>query len=311
MTDRDWEESLRQPGLAEWLSSRTGIEERRIAATGETTVDLAARAAEDALMKTGLDRNELTELILATDTPEVFAPDTAAYVQQRLGLREVLAYDLAGSGCAGFIQGLEIARSRVHDGDGKVLVIAVELISRVMDWEDRRVAPLFGDGAGAAVVGESDKLEILACYNATDGSGADALSLAVGGTRFPPTLERVAHGEHKNIVLQGERIFRNAIKRMAEAGEIVLNKAGLKPDDISLLIPGQANIHIIEAVAERLGVPTDKVAINLDRYGDTGSAAFPIALDEALQSGRIGPGDHVLLVAFGAGFHWGGALLRF
>jgi 3-oxoacyl-[acyl-carrier-protein] synthase-3 len=308
MTNRDWE--ARCGASAEWISSRTGIRERRIAAAGETTVDLAARAAEDALTKSSIDRGELTELILATDTPEVFAPDTAAYVQHRLGLEKIPAYDLGSSGCAGFIQGLAIAASRVRDEGGKALVIAVELVSRVMDWKDKRVAPLFGDGAGAAIVGESDRLAILACYNATDGSGADALSLEVGGTRAPVTPERVARGAHKHIVLQGERIFRNAIKGMVEAGEIVLRRARLKADDVALLIPGQANIHIIEAVAKQLRIPLERVAINLDRYGDTGSAAFPIALDEALQGGRIEPGDYVLLVAFGAGFHWGGALLR-
>jgi len=309
MTNRDWEACC--GAQAEWISSRTGIRERRIAAPEETTVDLAVRAAEDALKKSGITREELTELILATDTPEVFAPDTAAYVQHRLGLKGIPAYDLAGSGCAGFIQGLAIAKSRVRDEGGKALVIAVELVSRVMDWRDPRVAPLFGDGAGAAIVGESDRLAILACWNATDGSGADALGLEVGGTRVPPTSERVARGEHQRIILQGERIFRSAIKRMVEAGETVLRKAGLKANDVALLIPGQANIHIIETVAERLGIEMERVAVNLDRYGDTGSAAFPIALDEALQERRIKPGDYVLLVAFGAGFHWGGALLRF
>jgi 3-oxoacyl-[acyl-carrier-protein] synthase-3 len=295
---------------AEWIASRTGIRERRIAAPEETTVDLAVRAAEDALAKGGIAPEELTELIVATDTPEVFAPDTAAFVQHRLGLREIPAYDLAGSGCAGFILGLALAASRVRDEGGKAMVIAVELISRIMDWRDRRVAPLFGDGAGAAIVGESDRLEILVTYNATDGSGADALGLEVGGTRVPPTLELVARGEHKHVILQGERIFRQAIKRMIEAGELVLQRAGLGPSEVALLIPGQANIHIIEAVAQGLGIPLGRVAVNLDRYGDTGSAAFPIALDEALRSGRIRPGDHVLMVAFGMGFHWGGALIR-
>ncbi|MFQ6117431.1 MAG: 3-oxoacyl-ACP synthase III family protein [Candidatus Bipolaricaulia bacterium] len=237
MTNRDWEAHC--GANAERISSRTGIGERRIAAAEETTVDLAVRAAEDALSKSRIAREELTELILATDTPEVFAPDTAAYVQHRLGLGEIPAYDLAGSGCAGFIQGLAIAASRMRDeGGGMVLVIAVELVSRVMDWGDPRIAPLFGDGAGAAIVGKSDRLIILACHNATDGSGADALGLELGGTRLPPTPERVARGEHKKIVLQGERIFRNAIKRMVEAGEIVLRQAGLKADDVALLIPG-------------------------------------------------------------------------
>lgn len=309
MTNSDWEAYC--GASAEWLTERTGIKARRIASEGETTVDLAVRAAEAALADGSLPRETITELILVTDTPEVFAPDTAAFVQHRLGLGPIPAYDLAGSGCAGFILGLSLAASRVRDAGGKALVIAVELISRIMDWRDRRVAPLFGDGAGAAIVGESDRLEILATYNATDGSGADALGLEVGGTRAPVTPERAARGEHKHIVLQGERIFRQAIKRMVEAGEIVLCKAGLRGDDIALLIPGQANIHIIEAVAAQLGIPLERVVVNLDRYGDTGSAAFPIALDEALRSGRIKPGDHVLMVAFGMGFHWGGAVIRY
>ncbi len=309
MTNSEWEGYC--GAEADWIAARTGIKARRIASEEETTVDLAVRAAEAALAEGGIARSEITELILATDTPEVFAPDTAAFVQHRLGLGAIPAYDLAGSGCNGFIQGLAIAASRVRDEEGKVLVIAVELISRIMDWQDRRVAPLFGDGAGAAIVGGSDRLEILACYNATDGSGADALGLEVGGTKAPVTPERVARGEHKHVVLQGERIFRQAIKRMVEAGELLLQRAGLRGDEIALLITGQANIHIIEAVAAQFGIPRDRVALNLDRYGDTGSAAFPIALDEALRSGRIKPGDHILLVAFGMGFHWGGALLRY
>ncbi len=309
MRNREWE--VYNGASAKWISSRTGIEERRMAAEGETTVDLAVEAAKDGLAKGGFNRDEVTELLVATDTPEVFSPDTAAYVQHRLELSQIPAYDLGASGCTGFIQGLAIATSRVRDEGGKVLVIAAELISKIMDWGDRRVAPLFGDGAGAVIVGASSSSAILACYNATDGSGADALSLEVGGTRAPVTPERVARGEHKRVVLQGERVFRNAIKRMVETGEIVLGEAGVRTDDIALLIPGQANIHIIEAVAGRLRIPMERVAINLDRYGDTGSAAFPIALDEALQSGRICPGDHVLLVAFGAGFHWGGAVIQF
>ncbi|MGQ9602504.1 MAG: 3-oxoacyl-ACP synthase III family protein [Candidatus Bipolaricaulia bacterium] len=309
MANSEWESYC--GAEAEWIAARTGIKARRIASPGETTVDLAVQAAEAALAEAGIARAEITELILATDTPEVFAPDTAAFVQHRLGLAEIPAYDLAGSGCNGFIQGLAIGASRVRDEGGKVLVIAVELISRIMDWQDRRVAPLFGDGAGAAIIGESGRLKILACYNATDGSGADALGLEVGGTRAPVTPERVARGEHKHVVLQGERIFRQAIKRMVEAGELLLQRVGLRSDEIALLITGQANIHIIEAVADQLGIPQDRVVLNLDRYGDTGSAAFPIALDEALRSGRIQPGDHILLVAFGMGFHWGGALLRY
>lgn len=309
MANSDWEAYC--GASADWLVARTGIRERRIAAETETTVDLAVRAAEAALANGGLARGELTELIVATDTPEVFGPDTAAYVQDRLRLGEIPAYDLAGSGCAGFILGLALAASRVQGEGGKALLVAVELVSRIMDWQDRRVAPLFGDGAGAAIVGESDRLEILALYNATDGSGADALGLEVGGTRAPVTPERVACGEHKRVVLQGERIFRTAIKRMVETGEIVLAKAGLRAEDIALLIPGQANIHLIGAVAKGLGVPLERVAINLDRYGDTGSAAFPIALEEALDSGRIKPGDHLLMLAFGMGFHWGGAAIRY
>jgi len=309
LTNRDWEAHCGVSG--EWLAMRTGILERRIASPGETTVDLAAKAAEAALAEGGLSREEITELIVATDTPEVFVPDTAAFLQDRLGLGEIPAYDLAGSGCNGFIQGLTIAISRVRDEGGEILVIGVELITRLIDWGDQRIAPLFGDGAGAVIVGESARLEVMATYNATDGSKAEALGKEVGGTRVPITPERVARGEHKHVALQGEQVFRNAIKRMVEAGRVLLGRVRLDPQDVALLIPGQANIHIIKAVAAQLGIPLERAAVNLDRYGDTGSAAFPIALDEALRSGRIKPGDHILLVAFGAGFHWGGALIRY
>ena len=310
MTNRDWEDLLGIPGLAARLTERTGIRERRIAAPEESTVDLAVAAAEAALRDAGVAAAELAEIIVATDTPEVFAPDTSAYVQHRLGAGPVLAYELKGSGCAGFLQGLELARSRVRDGHAPVLLIGVELISKVIDQSDPRIAPLFGDGAAAAVIGPAERLRILEIFNATDGRYADALSLEVGGTRKPVTPERAARGEHKKVVLQGEAVFRNAIRRMTEAGRLILERASLTPEEIALLITGQANVHIVRTVAENLGIPLERAAINLDRYGDTGSAALPLALEEALHEGRIAEGDYVLLTAFGAGFHWGAALLR-
>lgn len=310
MTNRDWEELLGIPGFAARLGERTGIRERRIAAPEETTVDLAVAAAEAALEDAGIAARDLAEIIVATDTPEVFAPDTSAYVQHRLSAKPIPAYELKGSGCAGFLQGLELARSRVRDGHAPVLIVGVELISRVVDQHDPRIAPLFGDGAAAAVVGFTERLQILEVFNATDGRYADALSLEVGGTRKPVTPERVARGEHKRVVLQGEVVFRNAIRRMTEAGRLILERAGVSPKQLALLITGQANVHIIQAVAENLGVPLERAAINLDRYADTGSAALPLALEEALREGRLKRGDYVLLTAFGAGFHWGAALLK-
>jgi 3-oxoacyl-[acyl-carrier-protein] synthase-3 len=297
----------------EWIRERTGIERRRVAAPEQTTVDLAVAAAQSALADAGLDARAVDEIVIATDTPEVYIPDTAAYVQQRLGAREVPAYDLAGSGCAGFLQALDVARSRVLAGAaGRVLVVGVELLTRLMNWRDRNTCVLFGDAAGAAVVGTGPgAAEIVAAVAGTDGSAAGVLALEAGGTRVPFDERAAARGLHHDIVMNGREVFRHAVRRMSQAGREVMARAGRGLDEVSLLVPHQANLRILDAVSRELGFAPERVYVNVQEYGNTGSASVPLALWEARQRGRVAAGDLVLLVSFGAGFHWAGVLLRY
>ncbi|HSM01368.1 MAG TPA: beta-ketoacyl-ACP synthase III [Acidimicrobiia bacterium] len=310
MTNDDW------AGLVDtddqWITERTGIKERRFAADDETTLDLAAAAAEKALADAGLDATELDEIIVASDTPEVYTPDTAAFLQDRLGAREIPAFDLGGSGCAGFVLGVDVARSRVMAGARRILVVGVELISRLMDWEDRNTCVLFGDGAGAVIVGEDEVVaEIIGANSGTDGSKAGILTLETGGTRRPFTADEAARRGQHDIVMNGREVFREAVRRMSAATEQLLAKIGRVKDEVALVIPHQANLRIIDAVRSKLGVGEDKVYVNVDRFGNTGSASVPLALAQAREEGRIQAGDLVVLTAFGAGFHWAAAALQF
>jgi 3-oxoacyl-[acyl-carrier-protein] synthase-3 len=310
MTNDEWAEHVDTSD--EWITARTGIKTRRVAAEDQTTVDLAAAAAERALADAEVDIREIDEIIVATDTPEVYIPDTASYLQNRLGAREVPAFDLAGSGCAGFILGLDVARSRAEIGGRKILLVGVELLTRLMDWKDRATCVLFGDAAGAAIIGPGEgAAEMLGFTAGTDGTQAEILGLETGGTRAPFTLEGAQRREHKNVVMKGREVFREAVTRMGAAAKEVLDQAGATVDDLKLVIPHQANLRIINAVQKALAVPDDKMHINVQDYGNTGSASVPLALWEARDQGRIDPGDLVLLTAFGAGFHWAAALLRF
>lgn len=310
MTNDEWAEHVDTSD--EWIIARTGIKTRRIAAEDQTTVDLAAAAAERALADASVTIEEIDEIIVATDTPEVFIPDTASYLQNRLGAREVPAFDLAGSGCAGFILGLDVARSRAQTGNRKVLLVGVELLTRLMDWKDRATCVLFGDAAGAAVIGSGESAaEILGFTAGTDGTQAEILGLEMGGTRAPFTLDGAQRRDHKRVVMKGREVFREAVNRMGSAAMEVLAQANVVVSDVKLVIPHQANLRIINAVQKTLAIPDDKIHVNVQDYGNTGSASVPLALWEARNQGRIEPGDLVLLTAFGAGFHWAAALLRF
>ena len=311
MTNAEW--SAYVDTSDEWIRERTGIERRRVAAPEQSTVDLALPAARLALEDAGIGPLDVDEIIVATDTPEVFIPDTAAFVQQRLGTREVPAYDLAGSGCAGFLQALDVARSRVIAGAAeRVLVLGVELLTRLMSWSDRNTCVLFGDAAGAAVVAASSRAaQILAAVAGTDGSAAGILGLEVGGTRVPFSEEAGRQGLHHRIEFHGREVFRHAVRRMAQAGREALAKAGRSLDEVALLVPHQANLRIVDAVRRELELTEAKVYVNLQEYGNTGSASVPLALWEARRAGRIASGDLVLLVSFGAGFHWASVLLRY
>jgi 3-oxoacyl-[acyl-carrier-protein] synthase-3 len=310
MTNDEWTQFVDTSD--EWITSRTGIKRRRLAAEGETTADLAAAAAESALADAGLGVERIDEIIVASDTPEVYTPDTASFVQHRLGAREIPGYDLAGSGCAGFVLALDIARSRVGNEDRHILVIGVELLTRLMSWRDRNTCVLFGDAAGAAIVGKgAHAAEILAASAGTDGSRGDILIAEVGGTRSPFNEERARQGLHQWIEMKGREVFKEATTRMSAAANEVLVRAGVDIEDIALVVPHQANLRIIQQTGKMLGIPEDRVFVNVQEYGNTGSASVPLALWEARQQGRIAPGDLVLLTSFGAGFHWASMLLRF
>ena len=310
MTNDEWAQYVDTSD--EWITTRTGIKRRHLAAEDESTADLAVAASELALADARLTADEIDEIIVATDTPEVYLPDTASFVQQRLGAREIPAFDLGGSGCAGFVLALDVARSRVQNTDRRVLVIGVELLTRLMNWRDRNTCVLFGDAAGAAVVGAgAEAVEIIAATAGTDGSRGDILILEVGGTRAPFNPERAQQGLHQNVVMKGREVFKEAVGRMSAASNEVLAEAGVGVEDLALVVPHQANLRIIEAVGKALGVPPEKVFVNVQEYGNTGSASVPLALWEAREQGRIRDGDLVLLTSFGAGFHWAAMLLRF
>ena len=296
----------------EWIRTRTGIERRRVAAENETTATLAIEAARSAIQHAGLTARDIDEIVVATDTQEIIFPDTACFVQHAIGAREVPAYTLGGSGCAGFIQALDLAASRARDRGSRILVIGVEVLTKIMDWQDRNTCVLFGDAGAAAVVStDSPKAELLASACGTDGSQIDILKLEVGGIRTPVTHERLDRREHHNIVMHGREVFRHAVGRMTQACEEVLSKIGMTADDVDLVVPHQANLRIIRGVAKSLEVPMEKVYTNVQEYGNTGSASVPLALYEAERAGRVGPGSLVLLTAFGAGFHWAAAALRY
>ena len=296
----------------EWIRTRTGIERRRVAADNETTATLAIEAARSAIQHAGLTARDIDEIVVATDTQEIIFPDTACFVQHAIGAREVPAYTLGGSGCAGFIQALDLAASRARDRGSRTLVIGVEVLTKIMDWQDRNTCVLFGDAGAAAVVStDSPKAELLASACGTDGSQIDILKLEVGGIRTPVTHERLDRREHHNIVMHGREVFRHAVGRMTQACEEVLSKIGMTADDVDLVVPHQANLRIIRGVAKSLEVPMEKVYTNVQEYGNTGSASVPLALYEAERAGRVGPGSVVLLTAFGAGFHWAAAALRY
>lgn len=310
MTNDDWAAIV--DTTDEWITTRTGIKERRFAADDESTLDLCAHAAERALESAGLTAADIGEIIVATDTPEVYTPDTASFLQHRLGCGTVPAYDLGGSGCAGFVQALDIARSRIAFAPRTVLVIGVELISRLISWQERETCVLFGDGAGAVVLGSGPgQAELLDVVAGTDGSMTDILTLATGGTKNPFTIETARSGAHQHLEMNGREVFKQAVHRMTGAVDDVLGRIGKTIDDVALVIPHQANKRIIDAVARKAGVDLDRVFVNVQSFGNTGSASVPLGLWQAREEGRIVAGDLVVLTAFGAGFHWAAAALQF
>lgn len=294
----------------EWITTRTGIKERRIAPRHEATSDWAVKAAEKALADAGVSPGEIDLLIVATATGDYQVPSTASIVQHRLGIPDTAAYDL-GAGCSGFVYALDQAWHAVRSGGyNKALVIGADLLSRIVNWRDRSTCVLFGDGAGAVVVGETaPDYGVLATYLGSDGSGAESLIIPAGGSRKPFDEEALAAGEHY-LRMTGNEVFKFAVRIMEDATREVLRRAGLTPDDIDLFVPHQANIRIIEAAAKRLGVEEDRIVVNVQRYGNTSAASIPIALGEAVEEGRLKEGHRIVAVGFGAGLTWGAAALR-
>lgn len=294
----------------EWITSRTGIKERRIAADDESTATMAIRAAEAALEVANVEPEELDLIIVASGTPEHLFPATACLVQDDLGADRAGAFDLSAA-CSGFIYGLSMASQAIQTGAiDKALVIGSETLSRFVDWEDRVTCILFGDGAGAVVLaGRDERGGVLSCTMRSDGSGAELLMVPAGGARFPASLETLADNQH-TIKMDGRGVFRFATRVMADAARVVTEKADLTLDDVALVIPHQANSRIIQTATRRLQLPEEKVYINLDRYGNTSSASIPIALCEAVDEGRVQPGDNLVLVGFGAGLTWAAAVVQ-
>jgi len=293
----------------EWIVTRTGIRERRIADPSQATSDLAYEAAVQALKTAGLTGEQIDLILVATVTPDTFFPSTACLLQDRLGARKAAAFDLSAA-CTGFIYGLSVATGFIKTGMyERVLVVGAECVSRITDYTDRNTCVLFGDGAGAVVLGEVPEGRGFRSFElGADGSGANLLQLRGGGSRLPPSERSVAERAHY-LEMNGREVFKFAVRVMGAASEEALAKAGLGKEDIDLLIPHQANIRIIQSALERLNLPEDKCVVNLDRYGNVSSASIPIALAEAVEEGRVHEGDRLLLVGFGGGLTWGASVL--
>jgi 3-oxoacyl-[acyl-carrier-protein] synthase-3 len=294
----------------EWITTRTGIQERRVAAKNEFTSDMAVKAAQRAMKMAGVTAEQLDLIIVATITPDMPFPATACLVQHKLGARRAAAFDLEAA-CSGFIYGLEIGQqfimSRTYD---TVLVIGAEKLSSIVDWQDRNTCVLFGDGAGAAVLQNRPNAHgLLTAVMGADGEKANLLYMPGGGSRCPATQETVQAKRHY-LQMEGRETFKNAVQAMCTAAREALNRCELDITKVKCIIPHQANRRIIDAVGERLGATPEQLFINVNRYGNTSAASVAIALDEAVASGKVQRGDLVLLVVFGAGLTWGAAVIE-
>ncbi len=294
----------------EWIFERTGIRERRIAPCTIGAAEMGAEASRIAMDRAGVQPGEVDLIVVSTATPDRLLPATACDIQARLGASHAAAFVISAA-CSGFIYALQVAEGYLAAGRGEIaLVVAAEKMSGIVDWDDRATCVLFGDGAGAAVVRRSTNGRgVLSSFIRSDGTLAELLWRPAGGVLEPMNEERLAAKDHL-IKMAGREVFKAAVRSMAEASDQALARAGLTGDDIDLFIPHQANLRIIEATARYAGVPMEKVYVNVERYGNVSSATIPIALDEAIEEGRVKPGAHVLLVAFGAGFTWASSVVR-
>lgn len=298
----------------EWITSRTGIKARRIAADDQATSDLASEAARRAMAAAGVKPEDINLIVVATVTPDMFFPSTACIVQRKIGASNAVCFDISAA-CSGFLYALQVARHFINTGNRTTaLVIGAEKLSSLINWSDRNTCVLFGDGAGAVVIQRADEEQdapgrVLSTVMGSDGNLTDLLKVPGGASACPITAENVL-SRPNTIHMEGRETFKHAVTRMCQASEQALEIAGLKKEDIAMVIPHQANARIITAIADRLGLPPEKTFINLDQYGNTSAATIPVALDEAHRQGKIKRGDIVLLVAFGGGFTWASSVVR-
>ena len=293
----------------EWIRARTGIRERRFAAPGEALSELALPASRSALEQAGMRGSDLDLIIVATVTPDMAFPSTAAILADQLGAGEAGAFDLA-AGCTGFMYGLAQAFGMVASGlVSRSLVVGGDVLSKVMDFTDRSTCVLFGDGAGAVVVERVEERGFLGFELGVDGAGGVDLLIPAGGSRMPASAETVATGQHY-VHMNGRQVFRFATRVLVSSAQNVLAECDLSVDDVDVYVPHQANVRIIDHAVTKLGIPEDRVVMNVDRYGNTSSASIPLALADAVAEGRIHRGDTVLMTGMGAGLTWGSALLK-
>jgi 3-oxoacyl-[acyl-carrier-protein] synthase III len=294
----------------DWITSRTGIKERRIAAEGEHTSHMASKAAQNAMEQAGVTAEEIDLIIVGTVTPDTFFPATACHVQRILGAKNAACFDLSAA-CSGFLYAVEVAQQFIANHTyNTVLVIGADKLSSIVDWEDRNTAVLFGDGAGAAILRyRAGSHGVITTYMASDGNYGDILHMPGGGCAIPTTAENVGQ-KFNTLKMNGRETFKQAVLSMGAAATKALDDAGLTTDDLTCIIPHQANMRIIEALADRLKIPLEKFHVNLDRYGNTSAAAVAIALDEANRSGRFEVGDYILLVVFGGGLTYASSVIQ-
>lgn len=294
----------------EWIVSRTGIKERRFADENTATSDLAYDASLKAMEDANVTADDIDLIIVATVTPDMLFPATACIIQDKLGAKNAAAFDLEAA-CSGFLYGVAVGQQFIATGVyKKVLVVGAETLSKILDFEDRSTCVLFGDGAGAVVLGEVEEGKgILSIDLGAYGAGGKYLTVPAGGSRKPTTIETVKNREHY-IYMGGGEVFKFAVRIMGQAAAAVIEKAGLELEDIDYMVPHQANNRIIEAAAKRIKIPMENVKVNLDRLGNMSAASVPIALDEAVKEGKIKEGDNIILVGFGGGLTWGAILIK-
>jgi 3-oxoacyl-[acyl-carrier-protein] synthase III len=311
MTNADLEKMVATSD--EWIFERTGIRERRIADDDMGAAEMAARACRIAMQRADIQPGEVDVIVLSTATPDRLLPSTACDMQALLGATNAAAYDISAA-CSGFLYALSIAEGHIATGNAEIaLVVSTEKMSGIVDWGDRTTCVLFGDGAGAAVVRRVEKGNgghgVVSSFMRSDGTLAELLWRPAGGVRVPMDIAVLDEKSHL-VRMAGREVFKSAVRSMAEAADQALMRAGLTGADIDLLVPHQANMRIIEATARYAGIPMEKVFVNVDRYGNMSSATIPVALDEAVEQGRLKKGDNVMMVAFGAGFTWASTVMK-